>query len=463
MQNLYLELNTLDQRCYETYVLNEEILMEHAGEGMNQYIRNNFSLGSKISIVCGPGNNGADGLVLARLLHGDYTLQVLLPYGAKSQMAQQQLKRYEHLGGILYHEVTECDLLVDALYGSGLSRELDEKSTLLLQQMNHVRAFKIACDIPSGITLDGRLKSEVFTADATLSMGALKLGFYSDSVKVHLGDVTVIDLGLSRNMYEKESHWKLLDESDMTLPLRHNANTHKGNYGHLSVICGEKEGAAIIAASAALRFGTGLVTLISNENIAIPYELMLSHLLPETTTAIALGMGLGQEFSQNELEILLRDTYPLVLDADIFSHPLLPALLKRKAIVITPHPKEFVLLLKVLNLANIDVATLQENRFTYCELFSKSYPETVLVLKGANVIIANQNRYFINPHGSNILAKGGSGDVLAGLIGALLAQGQTPLEAACNGSLAHTSAAKHVNKNNYALTPLDLIESICHL
>lgn len=463
MQNLFLELQSLDARCYSEYSLSEDLLMEHAAEGMNQYIRSHLSLNAKVCIVCGTGNNGADGLALARLLHGDYNIHLILPFGVKSPMAKIQLNRIHALNIPILKELTECDALVDALYGSGLSRDFDTPSKILLEQMNQLDALKIACDIPSGLSLEGTLQEVTFIADVTLSMGALKRCFYSDVAKSHIGKVSVLDLGISRQHYENESKWQLLDETDLELPHRHEENSHKGSYGHLSIICGEKEGAAIISGSSALRFGVGLVTLISNENVSLPYELMQSHLLPETTTAIALGMGLGQEFSQEELMILLDNTYPLILDADIFTNPLFTQLITRDILVMTPHPKEFTQILKVLKLADIDVATLQKQRFKYVERFTRAYPNVVLLLKGANVIIGQAENYYINPHGSNILAKGGSGDVLAGLIGALLAQGQSPLKAAINASLTHTLAAKKVTVSDYALTPNDLIKSVSHL
>jgi hydroxyethylthiazole kinase-like uncharacterized protein yjeF len=231
----------------------------------------------------------------------------------------------------------------------------------------------------------------------------------------------------------------------------------------LSVICGEKIGASVIAASAALRFGTGLVSIVSNENLTIPHELMQSHSLPSGTTAIALGMGMGDEFCDDELSQLLDNTLPMILDADIFYHPIFPELLKRHHIVLTPHPKEFTQILRLTGIADIDVSTLQNDRFGYVEKFCAAYPNTVLVLKGSNVIIGTGEAFYINPHGTVALAKGGSGDVLSGLVGALLAQGYSPLDAALQASLAHTIAAKHFEKNNYALTPFDLIERICIL
>lgn len=436
MQNLYREVNTLDARAVEKFALSETIMMEHAASAIADYILHNFPIGSSVLIACGKGNNGADGRILARHLEGDYPIS------------------------LSYQSNTHYDLIVDALFGSGLNRPINSETAELIEALNSTKAFKIACDVPSGLYADGTLDPHTFKADITITMGALKQSLFSDTAKEYVGEIRVANLGVSRSRYEIPSAWQLLDSSDLSLPLRTKTSTHKGSYGHLSVICGEKIGACVIAASAALRFGTGLVSVISNENVTIPYELMQSHSLPSGTTAIALGMGLGVEFCDDELSQLLDNTHPLVLDADIFYHPIFPELLKRTHIVLTPHPKEFTQILRLTGIADIDVNTLQNSRFDYVEQFCTAFPNTVLVLKGANVIIGAGEQFYVNPHGSVALAKGGSGDVLSGLIGALLAQGRTPLESAIQGSLAHTLASQKLDKNNYALSPFDLIERI---
>ena len=460
MQNLFSEVTSLDQRCYKDFGLTEDLLMEHAADGMADYIHHNYDADTSITVVCGSGNNGADGIALARQLHGDFSVALLLPLGVKSTMAKLQLQRAEAIGVLVLSELQDADVLVDALFGSGFGRTFDLKTEQLLQKMNLSSAEKVACDIPSGLHLDGTMEKDSFKADVTLTMGALKRGMFSDSAKEIVGEITVIDLGVSRNVYEDETNWKLLDEADLELPHRYLKNSHKGSYGHTAVVCGEKQGAAVMAGLAALRFGSGLVTLVSNNEEQIPYELMQSHLLPASTTAIALGMGLGVEFSNDELLKLLDNTFPLLLDADIFIHPLFLTLLKRENLVLTPHPKEFVTILEMTGLAKISVSELQKERFKYVELFCEHYPEVVLLLKGANVIVGQGTQFYVNPHGSNILAKGGSGDVLAGLITSLLAQGVTPLNAAINGTLAHTLAAKNTEVNSYALSPIDLIQAV---
>lgn len=439
MQNLYAQTATLDQRAVAQFGLSETLMMEHAAMGLERIIRNRFPLNSSVLIVCGAGNNGDDGRILARLLEGEYNVST-------------QHAVHEHY-----------DVIVDALLGSGLNRPLDSFTQELLKCLNTADAFRIACDVPTGLYANGTVDPYAFKANITVTMGALKRGMFSDAAKEVIGEIVVADLGVSRGRYEIPSPWQLLEATDLQLPHRIQTSAHKGSYGHLSVICGEKVGASVITGSAGLRFGAGLVSLITCENVLIPHELMQSHSLPATTTAIALGMGLGAEFCDQELTKLVHNSHPLVLDADIFYHSMFPDLLKRNNIVLTPHPKEFTQILRLTGIADIDVAALQNDRFEYAQRFCAAYPNTVLVLKGANVIIGHNDHFFINPRGTVALAKGGSGDVLSGLIGALLAQGYPPLDAAIQASLAHALGAQKSPKNNYALTPFDLIESITTL
>lgn len=320
--------------------------------------------------------------------------------------------------------------------------------------MNNSKSFKIACDVPSGYK---------FYADMTLTMGALKKSMFLDYAKEFVGDIKVLDLGIARDIYETSTNWHLLDEEDLVLPRRDKKDTHKGSFGHLTLACGEKSGASILSAQAALRFGAGLVTLVGYEKEHIPYSIMYSHELPQNTTALAIGMGLGDEFSDKELDKFLNNSLPLVADADIFHISVVEKILKRENIVLTPHAKEFVALLKSTGLADISVEKLQQNRFKYVEVFTKAYPDATLLLKGANVIIAQNEKFFINPHGTSALAKGGSGDILSGLIGALLAQGHSTLEAAKNASLAHIKLVQCYKGADFSLTPDDLIAQIGNL
>ena len=466
MQKLFEEVDSLDKKCYENFFLSEDLLMEHAAQGIASYIKNNFSNDKTVIVAVGSGNNGADGIALSRLLYKTYNVSLFFVKEPKSKMALLQAKRAQALGVPKINKLQESDIIVDAIVGTGFNGEFSKGITDILKEINSFNTFKIACDIPSGLKKTGECASTTFQADTTLTMGALKKSLYLDEAKDFVGNIQVLDLGISREIYETQTHWQLLDLEDLQLPSREKKNSHKGSFGHLSVICGEKSGAGIMSALSALNFGAGLVTLVGYENhqtLNTPYSLMYSHSLAKNTTAIACGMGLGTEFSDKELHSFLNNSLPLIVDADIFSMHVILDILKRKAVVLTPHPKEFTSLLKITKLADISVDELQKKRFKYVEIFCKAYPDITLLLKGANVIIGKNNKFFINPHGSAKLAKGGSGDVLSGLIGSLLAQQYTPLQAAIHASLAHTKLAQNYTGADFSLTPEDLIQGIGNL
>lgn len=458
MQKLFDEVNSLDKRCYEKFLLSEDLLMEHAASNMALYISEKYSSFESILIVCGSGNNGADGIALARLLHTKFDVKLYLFSDAKSEMAKLQLQRAQALGVNVVNELFEADIIVDCLFGTGLNKPLDDKSTNLLNTLNSYNSFKIACDIPSGINNLGQIQNVAFEADVTITMGALKTSLFSDVAKDYVGEIIVANLGIEREIYEIESNKFLLDESDMKLPFRNKKNAHKGTYGHLNVVAGCKKGAGIIAANAAFGFGAGLVSVVCHENLDLPYHIMQTHFISENCTAIAIGMGLGK-YETDEIRKILNKKVPKIIDADLFYDKLICEVLEQE-VVLTPHPKEFVSLLKLCEIVDITVEELQNNRFLYAQIFSKKYPKVVLLLKGANVIISKNEKLYVNRFGSAVLSKGGSGDVLSGLIGSLLAQGYEILDAAITASIAHAISSKNYSKNNYSLTPLDLIEEI---
>lgn len=469
MQPLYKSCYKLDHRCYEEYNLTEDILMEHASQGMVDYIKEHFKEQSSILIVAGVGNNGADGIVLARLLQDYYRVKLFLPFGVKSPMAKLQLERVQSLDIEFVDKIEEANVIVDAIFGAGLSRGLDEESRRVLVELEKLNGFKIACDIPTGIDVDGNPLPMAFIADVTITMGAYKEALYSDMAKDFVGEIICANLGVSYNKYIDGFHSDLylLEESDMKLPYRDwSKRTHKGNFGHLAVIVGEKEGAGILTGSSALRFGVGLTTLIGDIRSSIPISLMQDKEIPYKSTAIALGMGFGQNFdTANIIDEVLESTLPLILDADIFSSERIVEFLEQKdrEIVLTPHPKEFVSLWNTTIDEPIDISILQANRFNKVREFCLVFPNITLVLKGANMIIAEDDKLYVNPYGTSKLSKGGSGDVLSGLIGSLLAQGWNALEASIHASLAFTTSAKNYKGLNYSMLPVDLIENVATL
>ncbi|EKE79585.1 hypothetical protein OUE_1541 [Helicobacter pylori R030b] len=464
MLSVYEKGNALDKRALEEWLLSEDILMENAAMALERAVLQNASLGAKVIILCGSGDNGGDGYALARRLMGRFKVLVFEMKLAKSPMCQLQKERAKKVGVVIKtweekNEDLECDVLIDCVVGSAFKGELEP--FLDFESLSQKARFKIACDIPSGIDSKGRVDKRAFKADTTISMGAIKSCLLSDKAKDYIGELKVGHLGVFNQIYEIPTDTFLLEKSDLKLPLRDKKNAHKGDYGHAHVLLGKHSGAGLLSALSALSFGSGVVSIqaleceITSNNK--PLELVFCENFPKKLSAFALGMGL--EGLPKDFKKWLG-LAPCVLDAGVFYHKeALQAL--EKEVVLTPHPKEFLSLLKSVGI-NISMLELLDNKLEIARDFSQKYPKVVLLLKGANTLIAHQGRVFINNLGSVALAKAGSGDVLAGLIVSLLSQNYTPLDAAINASLAHALAGLEF-KNHYALTPLDLIEKIKRL
>ncbi|GAA6880157.1 NAD(P)H-hydrate dehydratase [Helicobacter pylori] len=464
MLSVYEKVNALDKRALEKFNLSEDILMENAAMALEKAVLQNASLGAKVIILCGSGDNGGDGYALARRLVGRFKTLVFEMKPAKSPMCQLQKERAKKVGVVIKaweekNEDLECDVLIDCMVGSNFKGELEP--FLNFESLSQKARFKIACDIPSGIDSKGRVDKGAFKAHMTISMGAIKSCLLSDRAKDYVGELKVGHLGVFNQIYEIPTDTFLLEKSDLKLPLRDKKNAHKGNYGQAHILLGKHSGAGLLSALSALSFGSGVVSVqaleceITSSNK--PLELVFCENFPNPLSAFALGMGL-EGFPKDFNKWL--ELAPCVLDAGVFYHKeVLQAL--EKEVVLTPHPKEFLSLLKLVGI-NISMLELLDNKLEIARDFSQKYPKVVLLLKGANTLIAHQGRVFINILGSVALAKAGSGDVLAGLILSLLSQNHTPLDAAINASLAHALASLEF-KNNYALTPLDLIEKIKRL
>ena len=462
MHPIFEEKNSLDERSYQTFKLTPEILMEHAGLALANAVKKKITCKSKVLLICGPGNNGADGLVAARLLQGVCQVSIFIPFGMKSTLAKVQLERAQALHISIVDALCDADIYVDALFGSGLNRALDAQSISLIDALNAKEGYKIACDIPSGLMHSPSKVSTSFCADETISMGALTFSLLHDAAKDAVGKIRVASLGLAREHYETSSMAFLLQKQDLVLPIRKQKNSHKGSFGHVAILQGSKEGAALLAGMGAFHFGAGLVSVIGDKSKKTPPYLMHASSLPKNCSVIVAGMGLEEPFDEHRIETLLCDNnLPLVIDASLCHHLLIFKLIKsKKPLVLTPHPKEFVSLLKLTCNEDVSIETLQANRFFYAKRWSERFPEIALVLKGANTIIAHQSMLYVNPFGTQALAKGGSGDVLAGMIGALIAQGYSVKDAAINASLAHALVSKKLTCNNFSLTPIDICKGL---
>ncbi|WP_298960468.1 NAD(P)H-hydrate dehydratase [uncultured Campylobacter sp.] len=356
---------------------------------------------------------------------------------------------------VLHDEITNADCIIDGIFGSGLNKALSSEICEILSLANGTKSLKIAVDIPSGIDKSGRILGGAFCADLTIAMGALKLALFSDAAKDCAGRIKVANLGISRSNFEKESEYFLLQKSDLKLPLRTKQNTNKGDFGHTYVVSGQMSGAAQMAALAAHAIGSGLVSVVSEGPLNLSPILMQKSSF-DAARVVVCGCGLGER----KIDLAALRGKSCVIDADLcYESEILSLLNANSNLIITPHPKEFCSLLKIAGIADLSVSELQERRFELARAWSEKF-SGVLVLKGANTLIAQAGVIYVCDKGSAALAKGGSGDVLAGLIGGLLAQDYSPLQASICGVLAHALAARAFAKNSYALNPLDLIEEV---
>ena len=454
MKNVYQNTSLLDKRACEKFSLTPELLMENAASALESLIAKITHKGSVITILCGGGDNGGDGYALARRLSGEYNIRIYQVKEPKSPLCVKNYERAKACEVKFIKKILPCDVVVDCVVGSGLKGEPTREIIEILQVAQKNARLCVACDVPSGLS---ESSTPAFKAHHTLCMGAINLACLSDKAKDFVGQIHIGNLGISQNLYQISSNIKMLESSDLKLPHRKIQNTHKGDFGHLGVFAGEKLGACILSAQAALHFGVGLVSVIAKQNphtdsrpfASMPFTLMQSPDVPQNATALALGMGLGVENSKLVLESLI-DSASNAFTLD-FS----------REIVLTPHPKEFNALLQHCGLGEYNPSKRTQSMLD----FTQKYPHTTLLLKGANVFIAKGQEIYINPLGSNALAKGGSGDVLSGLIAALLAQGYNGLDSALQGTLAHSITAQKCLKHiaDFGLTPNHLLQAISTL
>lgn len=460
MQNVYKEVNTLDKRCISEFGLNSDILMENAAQKIAQGVLIKFLdiIDPRVLILTGPGDNGADGITLARILHTKCTLDLYPALSPKSKMAKKQLKRTKKIGiNPLKKEpnLNQYDIIIDCIFGSGLNRSMPSSAIELINKTNSTKAYKIACDIPSGIDIYGNIPDTAFIAHSTITMGAMKLSLLSDIAKDYVGDITVAELGIAQKTYERSSNIKLLTHSDIKLPTRKIQNVHKGSFGFVGVYGGS--GASVLCAKASLNIGAGKCSIINPQKSYLPEYIMQHSSIHPSMNAVCAGMGLGFEF---DITLLQDIDIPMVIDADLFYYKDIETILNKKNIILTPHPKEFASLLTILGFKEYDTEYIQANKITLIEQFVHKYPNITLLLKGANTIIAQNDKIYINNLGSSKLSFGGSGDILAGVIAGLLAQGYNSLQATIHSSLIHAISANQSLVNDYAFGSDELLQNI---
>lgn len=446
-------------------------LMYTAAQKIADAVRKNVQPLSKVCVVCGNGNNAGDGFAVAPILAGyGYDVNVLCcndkEFTPDAEYYFEQLDgmpvcrytddKYEALD-LIY----EADAVIDAIYGNGFRGSLDEDCSTIAEAINHSDAFVLAVDIPSGcVCNNGRVEGVAVKADVTVALSTMKPCYYLYPALEYCGKVELNDIGIPEDAYLSVEH----DAVEITQELcaswlkERPADSHKGTFGKLLLVCGSEDmpGAAKLALSGALRSGVGLIKLASLKSVcdkaAMKYdepiyasyddfeELSqdLESLCVDCNSAVVgCGIGKGIDSEKAVKNILEQTEVPLVIDADGINalKPNINILNGRTGgCVITPHPKE------LSNLIEMSVGEIQSDRIG-CALQTAKYLNSVIVLKGAHTVIASpEGEVFINTTGNSGLAKGGSGDVLSGIIGSLLAQGYSPVNAAVLGVYIHGKA-----------------------
>jgi NAD(P)H-hydrate epimerase len=460
------QVRRLDQCAIQGHGIPGIELMERAGLSVFEAARRAWPEARRWLLLCGAGNNGGDGYIVARLAREaglDVTLCALKAPGSLGGDAAIAAQRWQAAGGECAEwpevAVDACDLLVDALLGTGLDREPAGAYGAAVDAINAAGRPVVAVDIPSGLQADtGVCLGRAVRANLTVTFIGNKRGLFTADGPDYAGSVIFSNLDTPDSVRDSEPNSGILIQENIIhnlLPPR-SRNTHKGSYGWLLGVGSDigMSGALRLCGEAALRGGAGKVTLVTRPehsallNVACP-ELMvrgldagesLAGLLGEVD-ALVTGTGLGQsEWSQRMFDQCMQATVPLVLDADGLNllAALLPDLdaadLPRGRWVLTPHPAEAGRLL------GCAAAEVQQDRVAAAQRLARRY-QAVVVLKGCGSVIADADgRYAICPLGNPGMATAGTGDVLTGVIGALLAQGLSCWDAACAGVVAHARA-----------------------
>lgn len=453
-------------------------MMKAAGNKCAENIMEMFSSEkktTKICVICGKGNNGGDGLVIARrLIKRGYNVTVVLAQGMMSTDISLMMfvKLLECRADIVdftvnpdeaYDEIKRCDLVIDCLFGIGFKGEIKGSAADFVEKTDQMNKRVISIDVPSGLDCDGTVGSGVhFNPEYTFAIGAKKPVHVLKPLSDLCGTVKLIDIGFDKDYYGvKESFSTADDDFIKEKIIRRRYNDNKGTFGKLLNVCGSRnmQGAAVLCARAAVRSGAGLVYCAFPEKAycAVASKLTVPLMLPlpddkdgflcagaqsvileklKTMSSVVIGCGLGLTDDTQKIvsSVIESAECPVVVDADGINAVSLNINILKKAkapVILTPHPGE------MSRLTGLSIDDITSDRAKTASDFAKEYGVIVL-LKGANTVIASPDgRLFINPTGNAGMAKGGSGDMLSGMIGAFSAQGMSAFDAAVAGAYLH--------------------------
>lgn len=475
------QMKEIDRKAIEEIGIIGPILMENAGLQIYKAIIEKFPKiqEERITIIAGKGNNGGDGLVVARhLLNQGCDPQVVL-LAQKTEVrgdAALNLRIAERIGIKIQEAPTPkawknqkktlfgSTIIVDAVFGTGLSKPAAGIYAMVIEDINKADAFKVSVDIPSGLSSDTfRIIGPCVRADLTVTLAAPKIAHVFPPAEEYAGELVIGDIGMPDFLFEREELKLELIERQRLLPCfeARKKDSHKGTFGHLFILSGSigKTGAAAMAARAALKMGAGLVTVGTPKSclpmIARSMAELMTEPLPETEKGtlsedalerilillegkdgLMIGPGISTHPSTAELvlSLLPKIKVPVMIDADalniLASNPQLLKSLRRP-VILTPHPGEFA---RLLDLSAKDVV---DNKLELAPRFAQEYG-VYLVLKGyRTLIVTPEGMVYINPTGNPGMATAGTGDVLSGMIASMMIQEKELLEAILSAVYVH--------------------------
>ncbi len=483
------EMKLLDQNTSGHFYVPQLVLMEQAAMGFVQKLFSLKKTPGKTLIVCGSGNNGADGLAIARLLRERKVCVEIYPAGEKaskktSDSYETQKKITEAYKIPVISKLTgeeDYDIVIDALFGTGLSRAINGNLAQVLEQMNRMSGWKVAVDLASGIDADsGAVPGTAFYADDTISFSFGKAGQYLWPGSEYSGRIHIVPIGITEESWlGKKPRLAAFERTDLGMLPERNAHSNKGTYGKLLLIAGSMNmaGAACMAAKAAYRSGCGLVRVFTaEENRQILQSTVPEAVLTTYTNkldeaklvedlkwadAVVMGPGIGMSgVSEKIVKLVLKCcSVPLLLDADALN-----IIAKQPEILMNPHTDVIVTphLGEMARLTGDTVSLIQTRLLECAEEFAKTY-DVICVLKDFHTVTAiPYGHIYLNLSGNHGMATAGSGDVLAGIIGSFLSQRVKSEHAAALGVYLHGLAGdtKSACLGTRSLMASDIIEGL---
>jgi ADP-dependent NAD(P)H-hydrate dehydratase / NAD(P)H-hydrate epimerase len=490
------EMYEIDRDTVEQIGISADSLMENAGQALFHVLRERIPHSALVAVLAGTGNNGGDGFVVARMLKSygyDVDLWLIPPKEKIKGAAKTALEVYERSGydwkpyagneQAFAAHILQYDAIIDALLGIGIKGEVRPPYKEIIELVNRSRAIVYAIDIPSGTPADGGEAETAVRADVTITIQCPKLGAYTFPTADYYGELLLVDIGIPPIAVKRNAASRFVWKEDdviRTLPKR-KRSSHKGTHGKLLVVGGSRAmtGAITLTAKAALRSGAGLLTM------AVPDDIysVVANRVPEAMyypcpardgafsgavdvsaldiDAIAIGPGLGRTDGIRDLvSTIVQQEVPIVIDADaLFFWNEYAALVRERkaATVVTPHPGEMARML------DLSINEVESDRFGVSKRLATEYGIYV-VLKGPFTIVTTPDgSQYVNTTGNPALAKGGSGDVLTGIVSAFLLQHHSAQEAISNAVWVHGKAADMLVERGHSQWDVlagDLIEVI---